>query len=149
MYWGGCALFINNIQEKKSTRIWNNLEEGLDNALYNSSLKRFFKPEFDKFFNDLKGRPCNSNFLRQVIGKYQEQWGKNVVKIYLFDGQNNPIVPQDTPKGISKLYSILNINEEKELEISNATFFQIGQEVPFPKSIIKKGRWDNNTFLIF
>ena len=100
--WTGLKLFFDDRITRSSSVIFDTIEQRLDNLAYDSSPARFFQPKLSGLFKQLKGLSPSPEILERIIGDFDRQWPKQMMEIYLFNGEGS-------------VYQIRGAREEHEI----------------------------------
>ncbi len=140
LLFGGLFLLCRDMHNQEIQKIWQNLEEQLDDAAYQSSAVRFFQPEFKNIFLQLKGLPANSDSLNKVISEFNRQLSGNALEIYLFDGNSQIIKTRGANSTYELLFSLLNSEIENCAPVTEEEIASLSQLIPFPQYVLKNAR---------
>ena len=134
--WTSLYLYIAEDCERKDIYSFNQIERKLEEIAHDSSRVRFFEKDFSELFKSIKGNPTNSSFLQKVIDGFKNGYPKNMLSVYVFNGNLDIIKTKDSCKEI-ELFLKLAASNPDEKTISEDQIKEIGSKIPEPALILK------------
>ncbi|MGM0600188.1 MAG: SpoIIE family protein phosphatase [Candidatus Rifleibacteriota bacterium] len=132
IFWAGINLYLKDRIKQKSQEIYSELNNQLDNYIYNSAPETFFQPGFNKLFAQLKGLPANKEILERIIDEYKNTWPNQLMEIYLFNGKGEILELKGAKDEHEIFFKVINSEFQANVEILRKDLEKIGNFLPYP-----------------
>jgi serine phosphatase RsbU (regulator of sigma subunit) len=139
IFWTGLHLFLSDRISRNSAIILDDLENNLDNYVYDSLPQRFFQPRFDELFRQLKGLPPNNDVLEKIIAGFSSQWPENMLEIFLFNGESG-IFHIGGARAEHEVFFKLANSSYSDGQLSHELLAQAGKLLPAPDIMLARVR---------
>ena len=137
--WTGIKLFLDDRIVRSSTVVLDDIEQHLDNFIYDSSPARFFQPRFNALFSQLKGLSPNHEVLERIVEDFDRQWPENMIEIYLFNGEGS-VFPIGGAREEHEIFYKLVSSDYENSRISPEQLSLAGKLFPAPDLMLTRAR---------
>ncbi|MBU1106650.1 MAG: SpoIIE family protein phosphatase [Candidatus Riflebacteria bacterium] len=135
----GIKLFLDDRIVRSSAVVLDNIEQHLDNFVYDSSPARFFQPHFNALFRQLKGLSPNHDVLERIVEDFIRQWPEKMIEVYLFNGEGN-VFPIEGARKEHEIFYKLVSSEYENGKISPGQLSLAGNLFPAPDLMLTRAR---------